>query len=353
MIPRVSNVTANSFDLQLVDPTDPSQTYSIQEAVCYWVMEKGVTELNGVKMEAWKYTSTVTDGNGDWVGETRRYGQHYDNPVVLGQVMSANDEWSVFWSQGLRTAETPSGTALRTGKHTGDTGLDRADETIGVIVFESVTAVDLGGVPFEAGVGPATVQGVLHGTPPHTAYPLQTPMTPPQFVALASPAGLQGDTGFWAQRHGQAGSGGSTYLLVSVDDDLDRTHTTGERVAYALLQSPLVWPREPVPGDLDGDGDVDGDDYAAFLAAFGHAVGDPEYNPAADLDGDGMVTLADYQLWLECYRNYIGDPNAAAPELPEPGDQDGIGEVDVEDLYNTRKLPVRIGREAPGPVPRR
>jgi hypothetical protein len=110
---------------------------------------------------------------------------------------------------------------------------------------------------------------------------------------------------------------------------------------------------EYLPGDLDGDGDVDGDDYAAVLAAFGHGTGDPEYNPSADLDGDGMITLIDYQLWLQCYRNYVGDPNAAAPELPDSGDQDGNGEVDVGDLHNSRKLPVRPGREAPGPVPER
>ena len=293
MTPRVSNVTAGSFDLRLVDPTNASQTYSIQEVVCYWVMEQGVSELNGVKMEAWKYTSTVTDGNGDWTGEARRYGQQYDNPVVLGQVMSANDAWSVFWTQGSRKTSAPSPTALRTGKHTGNTGLDRADETIGVIVFESVTGTGLGGVPFEAAVGPATVQGVLHGTPPHTAYALQTPMAAPQFVAIASPAGLQGDTGFWVQRHGQAGSGGSTYLLLSLDDDLDRTHPTGERVAYALLKSALVWPRVP---DFDGDGDVDLKDFGVFQACFGQAAAGICLN--ADLTGDGLIDEADVPLFV-------------------------------------------------------
>ncbi len=299
MIPRVSNVTAGSFDLRLVDPTNASQTYSIQEVVCYWVMEQGVSELNGVKMEAWKYTSTVTDGNGDWTGEVRRYGQHYDNPVVLGQVMSANDAWSVFWTQGLRKAETPSATALRTGKHTGGTGLDRLPEEIGVIVFESVTGTGLGGIPFEAAVGPATVQGLLHGTPAQTTYTLQTPMAAPQFVAITSPAGLQGDTGFWVQRHGQAGSGGSTYLLLSLDDDLDRKHMTGERVAYALLQSALVWPRVP---DFDTDGDVDLADFAGFQDCYGQAVTGTCLK--AELSGDGLIDAADVPYFV----NQMQDP---------------------------------------------
>ncbi|MBN1512217.1 MAG: hypothetical protein JXB13_09405 [Phycisphaerae bacterium] len=298
MIPRVSNVTANSFDLRLVDPTNASQTYSSQEVVCYWVMEKGVSELNGVKMEAWKYTSTVTDGNGDWTGEVRRYGRYYDNPVVLGQVMSANDAWSVFWTQGLRKAEMPSPTALRTGKHTGSTGLDRLPEEIGVIVFEAVTGASLGGVPFEAGVGPATVQGLLHGTPPYTPYALQTPMTAPQFVALASPAGVQADTGFWVQRHGQAGSGGSTYLLLSLDDELDRKHMTGERVAYALLKSVLAWPRVP---DFDADGDVDLADFAGFQDCFGEAVTGTCLN--AELSGDGLIDANDVPAFVEHMEN--------------------------------------------------
>jgi len=293
MIPRVSNVTANSFGLRLVDPTNPSQTYSIQEIVGYWVMEQGVTELNGVKMEAWKYTSTVTDGNDNWTGERRPYWRHYANPVVLGQVMSANDNWSAFWSQGDRRSAIPSTYSLRTGKHTGGTGQDRANETIGVIVFESVTGASMGGIPFEAWVGPDTVQGVLHGTPPQTAYTLQTPMTAPQFVVLAAGAGLRGDTAYWAQRHGQAGSGGSVYLLLSLDDDLTRTHLTGEHVAYALLQNTLVWPRVP---DFDEDGDVDLQDFQAFQVCYDHAASGACL--PGDLTGDGYVDEQDIPLFL-------------------------------------------------------
>jgi len=294
MIPRVSNVTANSFDLRLADPTNPSQIYSIPEVVGYWVMEQGVTELSGVKMEAWKYTSTLTDGNNHWTGEPRRYWRQYEDPVVLGQVMSSNDAWSVFWTQGLRTTDAPSAYNLRTGKHSGATGLNRLDETIGVIVFESTTGTSLAGIPFEAQVGPPTVQGVLHGSPAHTAYALQTPMAAPQFVAIASVAGLQDGSGAWTQRHGQAGSGGSTFLMLSLDDDLTRTHLTGERVAYALLQSSLIWPRVP---DFDEDGDVDLQDFAAFQDCYGQ----PPVGVClkAELTADGVIDEADVPVFLD------------------------------------------------------
>lgn len=47
-------------------------------------------------------------------------------------------------------------------------------------------------------------------------------------------------------------------------------------------------------GDLDGDGDVDGQDYGGFGLTFLKSVGDPEYNPNFDFDADGDVDGQDY-----------------------------------------------------------
>jgi len=50
----------------------------------------------------------------------------------------------------------------------------------------------------------------------------------------------------------------------------------------------------PVPGDIDGDGDVDGDDGAALMACLnGPEVAAPSGCAEADLDGDGDVDLTD------------------------------------------------------------
>ena len=48
----------------------------------------------------------------------------------------------------------------------------------------------------------------------------------------------------------------------------------------------------PVPGDIDGDGDVDGADLGLLLAAWGAAGG------AADLDGNGVVDGGDLGVLL-------------------------------------------------------
>jgi hypothetical protein len=80
-----------------------------------------------------------------------------------------------------------------------------------------------------------------------------------------------------------------------------------------------------LPGDLDFDGDVDGNDYWIFAAAIPSCAGDPQYNPAADLDFDGCVTLADYTIWLQLYRE--ANPPLPAPtpgpKPGSPGDMDG------------------------------
>ncbi len=181
------------------------------------------------------------------------------------------------------------------------------------------------------------------------------------FAAL----GLAGKTYQIRDYHVQPGSpcidaGDNTAVPAGITTDLDGnsrfvddpfTPDAGSGVPPIVDMGAYEY--RPMAGDLDGDGDVDADDYAAFLVAFGHVVGDPEHSPSADLDGDGMVTLVDYQLWLECYRNYIGDPNAAAPELPKPEDQGGDSDVDTGNIRNVRRLPVQVEREPLGPAPRR
>lgn len=52
-----------------------------------------------------------------------------------------------------------------------------------------------------------------------------------------------------------------------------------------------------VPGDLNGDGAVTGDDYPAFVATFGKCSGQIGYATAADFDNDGCITFVDYQIW--------------------------------------------------------
>jgi len=78
VVPRVNNVTSNSFDVRLQNPSGGMVS---AETVSYLVVEEGVWSIDGVNIEAQTYESTVTDENNNWVGETQNYGQSYTNPV--------------------------------------------------------------------------------------------------------------------------------------------------------------------------------------------------------------------------------------------------------------------------------
>ena len=88
VVTRVSNVTENSFDVRLQNPSNGTVE---AEKVSYIVVEEGIHNINDVNIEAQKYLSTVTDNANSWVGETQSYKQSYTNPVVLGQGMSENN----------------------------------------------------------------------------------------------------------------------------------------------------------------------------------------------------------------------------------------------------------------------
>lgn len=60
-----------------------------------------------------------------------------------------------------------------------------------------------------------------------------------------------------------------------------------------------------IPCDLDGDGDVDGDDRDILRGAFRSCTGDDRFIAAADFDEDGCVTFNDYREWYRCYREYL------------------------------------------------
>jgi len=236
VVTRISNVTAASFDARLQSPSGGAVA---TEEISYLVVEEGVWTIDGFAIEAWTYTSTVTDENGTWTGEAQSYGQSYTNPVVLGQVMSENDaDWSVFWNQGSSRTNPPSAAALRTGKTVcEDPDTTRVDETVGVVVIEAGHGT-LGGVEIEAALGADTVRGVTN-SPPYT-YSFQTAFATAPSVALVTMAGVDGGNGGWAYTYGSAPTTASTLALVIDEDqvgDSERSHTS-EQVGYVVFAGP-------------------------------------------------------------------------------------------------------------------
>ena len=235
VVARVRNAGASSFDVRLQTTTGVNAaSFDVQ----FFVVEEGIyTEaVHGVTMEAVRTNSTITARAGSWTREPRSFVNSYVNPVVLGQVMTANDPaWSVFWASAATTRTAPPAAGnFAAGKHVGEDPLStRADETIGYIVIES-GAGQFGGLTFQTGVGTDLVRGVDNTTSGFD-YPLSGGGSP--FSAVVSSAGMDGVNGGWPVLYGFAPVD-LDRLTVVIDEDIagdsERSHTT-EQVAYLVL----------------------------------------------------------------------------------------------------------------------
>ncbi len=238
VVTRISNVTATGFDLRLARADGSSAAVSMNVSIV--AVEEGVytQAANGVTMEAVKYTSTVTAyGASGWVGESRTLQNSYSTPVVIGQVMSANDaNWSAFWSCGATRQEPADAANFNVGKHVGqDPNNSRANETVGYIVIESGRG-SIDGVAYEAGVGADTVQCFGDSSTPYS-YTLSGALSTASAAAL-SQTGMDGNDGSWAVLSGSNPVTPGTLTLHLSEDSLkdNRQKHTNEQVNYVVFE---------------------------------------------------------------------------------------------------------------------
>ncbi len=228
-VTRVRNASNTQFDLRV---QNPSAAILSGYTVDYLVVEAGVYDAGGLKLEAVKFQSTTTDRAGSWIGESRGYAQTYANPVVVGQVMSENDgRWSVFWASDGNAANPPSATSLFAGKHVAeDSDRDRNPETIGYIVMES-GAGSADGIDYAAGLGADIVGSIVRPTAPFV-YPLGGQYD----VAVVASAGMDGGNGGWPVLIDSPAA--APQLGIGIDEDQtrdsERDHTA-EQVAYIAM----------------------------------------------------------------------------------------------------------------------
>ena len=233
---RMRNAAGSSFEIRLQNPSDTA--INAEDVYCI-AMEEGAGQLSdGRNIEAQKYTSTVTDENNAWVGQQQSYTNSYASPVVLGQVMTANDpDWSVFWSRGTSRTNPPSASTVYTGKHVGeDIDNTRANETVGFIVIEAGTG-SLSGNLYEAALGADIVRGIDNNPPFNYTFG-QSFSGAPDF-AVASQAAMDGGHGSWVNFFGGTPLSATTMSLTVDEDqinDAERAHTT-EQVAYLAFQT--------------------------------------------------------------------------------------------------------------------
>lgn len=231
---RIRNASGNTFDIRVQNPSNSALSgYTVH----YMVVEEGVYNQSdhGVKMEAATYTSSVTDHVGSWNGEPRSYANTYNNPVVLGQVMSANDAgWSAFWSRASLASDPPSSSALRLGKHVGeDSDRTRANEVIGYIVIEAGSG-SIDGLGYTAALGSNSIAGITNNPPYNYTLSNLSSAT----AAIISQAGMNGGNGSWALLYG-SNPVSTTSLGLAIDEDQvvdsERDHIA-EQVAFIVFE---------------------------------------------------------------------------------------------------------------------
>ena len=237
VVTRVANVSGSSFDLKIDRADGLTDAMTIDVSVV--AVDEGVytQAVDGVTMEAVKFTSTVTADKTSWVAEAQTYQNSYTAPVVVGQVMSANDSnWSVFWSMGSSRTNPANASNLNVGKHVGeDSNTTRANETIGYIVIESGSG-SINGVAYEAALGADTVRGFDNSSSPYT-YTLSGGLSTVS-AAAASIAGMDGGNGAWAVLSGSPALTTSSIGLHALEDqigDAELTHTTTQ-VGYIIFE---------------------------------------------------------------------------------------------------------------------
>ena len=89
---------------------------------------------------------------------------------------------------------------------------------------------------------------------------------------------------------------GTIGLLVTDNEGLSAKDTATVKMAGS---------GQGLCGDLDGDGDVDGDDRDILRSALNTRTGDAGFIPEADYDGDGLISYNDYREWYVCYKAFI------------------------------------------------
>jgi hypothetical protein len=124
------------------------------------------------------------------------------------------------------------------------------------------------------------------------------PNTEPQFVHIDSAlSGSYSVTG--------VGTGNGPYTITltrrNAQGDIMAMQTVQGLASMAMVIPPIILdvPIDPLPDDLNGDGDVNLDDLNILLRDRGKTVSKSACGARCDFDGDGMITALDARIFQQ------------------------------------------------------
>ncbi len=235
-VPRIRNIGANSFQLRIQGWEDAAA--SSADVHCM-VMDEGAHTLpDGRLVEAHSVLSDGTNGqfstDGAWdqalLEDVKSSVVHtYTRPVVVGQVMSYNDNRAsvIFLTDCDDRRNNPFQSGFSdgfcVGKHIGQIVGTRAPETIGYIIGEAGSGT-VNNVFYELALGASAITGNNNANTGNS-YDLARHHT----MAVLSQAGENGGNGSWAVLYGNDPLTTNAMELVVdeeiVNSDTSRKHT--------------------------------------------------------------------------------------------------------------------------------
>lgn len=240
VVTRLQAVGSTSFQVYLQVPAGQTP---VAEQVHYIVVEEGVWNVGGFKIEAHKVMSTVTSRNGSFTGQVQTYGQSYTAPTVLGQVMSTNDSgFSAFWSGGATPFSLPTATNLMIGLHVSyDPDITRNPETLGYVVLETANST-FAGVHYHAQMLPSFLQISAAST----GLPTPLNFTAPVFtqrpeINLLSTSMPNTTTAGWVHGFRSVSTNGAWAYAVS-DESNHGARTHSQRAGWLVFEKQIIYP---------------------------------------------------------------------------------------------------------------
>lgn len=232
---RVYDVQSDEFTIRMDFPQDrfgiSNTAYS--EPVYYMVMEEGQWQMGSTKVEAHVQENVSTVANSSsWIGDSVTYDHSYsDNPLVLHQVMSSNDnDWITSWvsQNGSRTAPpNTSGMNIALNAAQVTTSNAHAAEDIGWIAFEDNGTDTYESVEFRTEHGNEAIYGYDDG-----CYSYTHGGTYSEPIVLAAQTTMDGADGSWIA---MCSLDSTSVGLTAEEDqysDSERSHTSED---YALI----------------------------------------------------------------------------------------------------------------------
>ena len=286
---RIRNINSSNFQVKIQHPNDSDPGYSTD---VYCIISDEGSYTIPFKYEAHKVLSDNTNGNtspNNWSAAraeevTGSVTQSYTKPAVLGQVMSYNDHrFSVFWSfncQNRNRRPFQSNNRICVGKHVGQIGQTRNNETLGYFVAEA-GIYELEDFSMAVNYGGDSIRGI--GNNPPYSYTLDKAYTD----GIVHQEAEDGGQGGWAVLYGAAPFGTSLDMGIdeeTVQGDTTRTHTT-EEVAYWVMLNDPVTPAELVINEVLYRQTTNGSNNDEFVEFYVTQGGDLKNYLFTDQDG--------------------------------------------------------------------